>query len=111
MKRPEQDLQRACVTWFKYQYPKGIIHHSPNGGKRGKIEAAIFKSLGVLAGWPDLVCVHDGRILFVELKSGNGKESMAQAIVRISMLKNGFEVHLCRTLNEFIQLVNSKFNG
>lgn len=57
MRHLEDKLQKACVKWFDYTYPKYrlTLHHSPNGGKRNSIEAAKFKQMGVRAGFPDLI--------------------------------------------------------
>lgn len=54
MRHLEDKLQKACVKWFDYAYPKYrlTLHHSPNGGKRNSIEAAKFKQMGVLQDSP-----------------------------------------------------------
>lgn len=65
----EQDLQIACVKWCQ---TKGVlVWHTANGGARSGREAMKFKSMGVLAGVPDLFlpALH----MFVELKSPTGK--------------------------------------
>ena len=49
----EEQEQREVV---KFLTLAGVrFCHVPNGGKRGRIEAAIFKGLGVQAGVPDLL--------------------------------------------------------
>lgn len=110
MNRPEQTLQRACVQWFRMQYPKGIIHHSPNGGKRSKVEASIFKGLGVLAGFPDLICIYRGRIVFVELKADNGTLSHNQEDVIERIVDNEFPVYVCFSLDLFIRIIKAEFD-
>ena len=56
MKHPEQDLvHRPTVKYLINQYPHVFFHHSPNGGWRKKVEAAIFVGLGVKKGFPDLL--------------------------------------------------------
>ena len=52
--------------------------HIPTGGRRSPIEAAIFKSLGVRAGSPDLLIIRAGQPLFLELKVPDRKLSPAQ---------------------------------
>jgi hypothetical protein len=49
----------------------------PNGGARSAIEGAIFKSLGVAAGGPDLLLWHSGKSL--ELRADGGRTSDSQA--------------------------------
>ena len=50
----EDNLQKACVTWFRLQYPDVVIFAIPNGGSRNPIEAAKLKATGTLAGVADL---------------------------------------------------------
>lgn len=54
----ESQIQRAFVARFRLDprtrdWPACAI---PNGGRRGKVEAAILKAEGVSAGAPDWVC-------------------------------------------------------
>lgn len=85
MKKYEDNIQKAVMTWARWQKlnPIGIdgklsdfIHHSPNGGYRNKGEGRNFKLMGTKAGFPDLFIFipkggHHG--LFVELKTPKGK--------------------------------------
>ena len=85
MKREEEQLQIAFFEWAKWQegrYPElGRMHHIPNGGKRTKAEAAIFKAMGVKSGIPDVFLpaprgIYHG--LYIEFKSDSGKTSKNQ---------------------------------
>ena len=53
----ESALQRACVSWFRAQYPAHakLLFAVPNGGGRSRTEAAIMKGEGVTAGVADLI--------------------------------------------------------
>jgi len=80
-KHPEDDIQRKVAKWLD---GLGVLYfHPPNGGKRGKAAAGIFKALGVKPGVPDLIimephgetCPHCGRRDFgtgIELKAPGG---------------------------------------
>lgn len=70
LKDCEDTEQIYFVQWFRRQYPKVLIFHIPNGGKRGKTEAARFKAMGVVAGVPDLF-VPAWRI-WIEMKRNDG---------------------------------------
>ena len=83
MKHIEDNLQKACVTWFRLQYPDIVIFAIPNGGKRNVIEASKLKATGVLPGVADLFVMHSNIVfyentegyimyhgLFIELKAG-----------------------------------------
>jgi hypothetical protein len=50
----EANVQAAIVAWIRTVAPELIVFHPPNGGLRGKSEAARLKWIGTLAGIPDL---------------------------------------------------------
>jgi hypothetical protein len=108
MKRqqPEAALQRSCVTWFRKQYPKLLLIAIPNGGKRSKIEAAIMQGLGVTAGVPDLVLLKrtdSWGALFIEMKADKGKLTDKQRLMHDDLLRAGYAVTTCRSLNDFME--------
>lgn len=77
--RIEDQIQRAVVQHLRERGSPGIVFwHTPNGGYRRKSEAAILKSLGVRAGVPDIICVHNSRIFGLELKAPGGRQSESQ---------------------------------
>jgi len=79
VKRPEQSLQKSIVTFIRTAYPRAVCFHVPNGGGRSKIEAAIFKSIGVMSGVADLCILwKGGHVGFIEVKAGKGKLSENQ---------------------------------
>lgn len=79
MQRPEQQIQRAILQLIRYKYPKAVTFHIPNGGRRSKIEASIFKTLGVRAGVSDLCIMWaGGNVGFLEIKSEKGRLSENQ---------------------------------
>lgn len=106
MTHPESQLQRACVTWFRLQYPKYLIYANANGGKRSKIEAAIMKAEGVTAGVPDLTVVLPGRVVWIELKVMNRKVSYDQIDVMQRLLSLDHECYVVRSIDEFIKVIN-----
>ena len=69
----EDRLQIAVCDYIRMQYPKCVIHHSPNEGKRSKFERFKLKSLGASAGFPDLLIVGYGKLLLLELKISENK--------------------------------------
>lgn len=79
-RNPEEIIHRAIVQYLMICLPRNIVWmHIPNGGKRTKAEAGIFKALGVKAGTPDLVFIlPGGRAAFAEIKGPNGRLSPTQ---------------------------------
>jgi hypothetical protein len=81
MKRPEEALQRAAVTYLRLLEKRGklLFYHPPNGGRRSKSEGARFKAAGVKPGVSDLAFVlPGGQAAFIELKAPGGRLSPSQ---------------------------------
>ena len=95
MKHTENELQKACVNWFSYQYPEYalLLHHSPNGGRRDKITGALFKAMGTRAGFPDLMLLLPNKshpYLCIELKTDIGRQSEAQKAWQTAVQEHAF---------------------
>jgi hypothetical protein len=74
--------------------------HVPNGGYRTAVEAAIFKSLGLIPGVPDLLLVHGGRLYALELKVEGGRLSPTQVETDERMQLAGAIVGVARGVDE-----------
>ena len=57
MNHEESKLQKACVAWFRAQYPQYamLLTHVANEGNGNRVSAAIHKGEGTVAGVPDLL--------------------------------------------------------
>lgn len=89
---------------------KKIMHfHVPNGGSRDKREAAKFVAIGVKKGVHDLIIMHSGKILFIELKVGTNKLSPAQIKFDEFVKKEGHPSHLIhvQTVDEGLEELQS----
>lgn len=107
----ESRLQKACVKWFRTQYPKYILAAIPNGGSRGEIEGAILKAEGVLAGVPDLFLAvpnHAERCggLWIEMKTEDGVLSANQKAIMPRLKDAGYKVVICRSFDAFESAIN-----
>jgi hypothetical protein len=106
----ESRIQKSVVDWWAYacrgyRLDARLLSHSPNGGKRGKIEAAIFKGMGVRAGWPDLqlaVPRADKHGLFIELKSPDGALTAEQKELIPILQGQGYAVCVAWNVEEGI---------
>ena len=114
MKQLEDNLQAACVEWFRFQYPHLVIFSIPNGGRRNKIEAAKLKRTGVLAGVADLCILYsDGGYpmgLFIEIKVEGRKQTDKQIEFEKRISQYGYYYHVCRSIEEFMNVVNEYLN-
>lgn len=103
--QPEHNLQVACVQWFRMQYPGLLLMSIPNGGWRKKATAAKLKQEGAIAGVPDLLLAHPSNRyhgLWIEMKNGKaGRLSEHQKIVIPQLQKEGYQVVVARTFDEF----------
>lgn len=106
--RPEQDFQRELVRAFGYLLtPATFWFAVPNGGWRSSVEAAIFKGQGVKAGVPDIILIHAGRALGLELKSQIGRLSPEQRDVHDQMRGAGSRVEIARNISQALDHLRS----
>jgi hypothetical protein len=77
--QPEAAIQRAVFQHLRARAaPNVFAFHPANGGYRKPVEAAILKSMGVVAGVPDVVAIHNGRVFAMEIKAGGGRATDKQ---------------------------------
>ena len=106
MKHPEEQLQINIIKWWKLAHAglgiqtEQLLWHTPNGGKRSKIEAARFKAMGVRAGVPDLLlAVPRGghHALFIELKAPGRRNATTplQDMVSDALERQGYCTVVC----------------
>jgi len=77
--RPEAAIQRAVFQHLGARGAPGVFaFHPANGGYRKPVEAAILKGMGVVAGVPDVIAIHNGRCFALELKAEGGRATDKQ---------------------------------
>ena len=104
----EEDIQTACVEWFRYAYKNYVIFAVPNGGSRNAREAANMKRSGTLAGASDLIIVAEQAVLFIEMKTKTNKQTELQVAFQQAVERLGHTYAVCHSLKEF-QLVVERF--
>lgn len=104
----ESRLQQECVVWYnntfclKHHNPRGLIFSVPNGGSRDVREAMTMKLTGLLKGASDLILIlPNKKLIFVELKLENGRQSVEQIDFENRVKELGYEYFLCRNLEDF----------
>ena len=112
MRHTESKIQIACVRWFRYQYPHYALNlfSVPNGGWRGKFEAAIMKAEGITAGVSDLLLLvpnktHHG--LCIEMKTGEkgSRQSESQKEWQAAVESQGYQYTVCHCFDEFVTTI------
>jgi hypothetical protein len=77
--QPETAIQRAVFAHIRARAAPGVFaFHPANGGYRKPIEAAIMKGLGVVAGVPDVIVIHEGCCYALEIKAPGGRATPKQ---------------------------------
>lgn len=101
----EHQLQRQCVDWFAWQYPKlrGMLFAVPNGGYRSHLTAAKMKMEGVVAGVSDMILLDPmgGCPLLIEMKTAKGKQSLEQKEWQRTVEGYFQKYVVCHSLDEF----------
>lgn len=113
MRQEESLIQRACIQWFRYQFPKKLIFAIPNGGSRHLLEAKRLKMEGVLPGVPDILCPEPTSSfhgLFIEFKSQTGKVRPTQSVLITALRNRDYCVEVCRSFEDFKNVVEVYFD-
>lgn len=106
--------QELVIRWSIGQlatWPElALLHHIPNGGKRGKAEAAKLKRMGVKPGVPDL-CLPIARGgfhgLYVEMKRlDGGRVSSEQRVWLAALHAAGHCVAVCEGHEQAIAVIS-----
>ena len=111
----EGEEQATLFKWAELKSGKRpelrLLFHIPNGGSRGKAEAAHFKAEGVKPGVPDLflpVARGPYHGLFIEMKrQKGGKISEAQKAWLEGLTMQGFLAAVCYGWKDAAELIEN----
>jgi hypothetical protein len=107
-KPSEQIIQRAVCQHLHQRGASGLVWwHTPNGGRRNQVEAAIFSGLGVRPGVADLILLHDGRAFALELKTEQGRATAAQMQFISEFRGAGGEASVVHGLNQALHTLET----
>lgn len=113
----EQALQRACVSWFRIQYPDFVLFSVRNEAKYQpdqKHYGMLANKAGRHAGISDLVLLLRRKgygALMIELKTKTGKSSKKQLEFASYCVNQGYMYALVRSLDEFIEICKDYIHG
>jgi VRR-NUC domain len=108
MRQPEAQIQRAVIEHLRWRgVPNSFAFHPANGGWRTAVEGAILKSMGVVAGVPDVIIINNGKVFGLELKAEDGRLTDIQRETIETMRRAGAVVAVAHGIDEAItQLEN-----
>lgn len=97
---PEALIQRAIIDrlrWF------GVLAVAvPNEGKRSASAGRRLKGTGMRPGFPDLICMKDGCVVFLEVKAEKGRLQSNQAEFHDVLRRYGMRVAVVRSQDEAV---------
>jgi hypothetical protein len=111
---PSESVEQQCLfRWAMYntgKYPElNGMYHIPNGGKRGKAEAARFKTEGVKKGMPDIclpVARGEHHALYIEMKRRKGGQLSQEQKEKIAwLIENGNRVEVCKGWEAAVEVI------
>jgi len=107
----EDQFQAATFMYLNNNYPelRGLLFHVPNEGAKSKFEGAKLKSMGVVAGVPDLILVSP--MCGIELKMPNGRLSPSQNELHKTWLSAGVPCYVCWNAIEVVELFQTKLKN
>ena len=98
----EEDIQSTFVSWYRKRHPDHII--TCNGIFNCRMLSEKAYEMGYYKGFPDIFIVD--LKLFIEFKNGEkGIVSKEQIECHEKLRKLGYEVHVCRTHGEAVDIV------
>jgi hypothetical protein len=104
----EQAIQRTVCQHLHQRGAASLIWwHTPNGGRRSPVEAAIFAGLGVCPGVADLILLHDGRAFALELKTERGRPTAAQMQFISDFRAAGGEASIAGGLDQALRILET----
>lgn len=110
MTRHEEQIQRAIVHALRIALPHGWLVMAVPNKPRSKVSGALEKSMGAMAGWPDLQvmgCIIDEDPAaarpfagFMEVKTKTGRVQPVQRGMHDKLMDCGFPVAVVRSVED-----------
>ena len=108
-KTPEQDLQKSCIQWLKVQKPKDLFWTAINPVSFKTENVRRYSAaMGMKAGVPDMLFIHNSKTFFIEMKSAKGSLDDTQKNVIFEINDCGVHVYVCKSLDYFIEIINGE---
>jgi len=102
---PEQDIQRQIAQFLDVSLGGTAWYSTIPLGGGGKTRGGILKGLGVKEGTPDMLVIHAGRAVWIEVKSYTGAASKGQVKCHADLKRAHSPVYVVRSLDEAIAVL------
>lgn len=108
--KTENKIQQEIIVYFRNTYClknhdlRSIIFSVPNDSKDAKEQMRKIAT-GLMAGVSDLICIHNGKVLFIECKDDKGRQSDKQKEFQKLIEAQGFSYYLVRSLEDFKKII------
>lgn len=99
-KQPELELQKAVVQFLNVALPEESFWTAFPAGGGGFRRGQRLKVSGLKAGFPDLLIVHDGQVICIELKAPAGYLSVPQQCTINRLMVAGAKCFLAKSVEE-----------
>ena len=99
-------IQKSCVEWFRNTYTDYLIFSVPNEGCYRRKN--YFEQLGMLSGVSDTVVILPNKVLFIEFKAPKKYQRPEQREFKNKCLVLGFSYYVCRSLEQFKDIISSE---
>ena len=102
--QPEAQIQRTVIQHLAWRARASVsAFHCPNGGWRSRVEGAILKAIGTVAGVPDIICIFQicifqGRVYALE--SPKGRLTDVQRVVHERLREAGANVAIAHGVDQ-----------
>lgn len=108
----EDQIQAACVEWFRHAHPSkaGLLFSIPNGARTSFSVARRLVKTGLVKGVPDLflaVANKTNHGLFIEMKKSGAYAKPHQREKMNELREQGYFVDICKSVDDFISLVQA----
>ena len=95
------------TVWNNYPQTRCLLFSVPNGSSRHPLEAVKLKATGLISGIPDIIFVWKGKAYGIEIKTPIGKLSSRQMDIHKRWADNNIPIHIIRSVEEGISLIES----
>ena len=102
----ESKIQRAIAAYLDVALPAGSFWTAINPIPGKSIVAAVTsKAMGMKAGVPDILILHNGETLWIEIKREGGYLSKVQKAVHVNIEMAGGNVYTARSIDDIQEIL------